>query len=499
MDMETRVTDGLPATEAGARRFSPAPRPRVPASPLPADDQGAYPVEFAGWLPCFTLFGDCGRHPLFAHTRTPPEGYRFIRSQADCEPNAADRGSALDAAARRLYRAVRFAFRSAVSLLGYLRRTGVGPNLRALAAAGRLLFGLYRAGCPIWPTLQFLATRHLPSQVLLPRRPRLLFLTSFPFTFGQHPWVVEIEDVVTLLYPFHRNGQTSRTPIRRSPCLPVVKALLESDSCRGIVTHMRSTAEALPRLFRSEIVAAKTAYIPCGTALPAAGQEHAAGGPVNLLFTCSWHQDPESFFVRGGLDLLESFKTLKERYPRLRLTLRTRLPALEPCFRRILEKCWVRVIDRRLTEDEMEELMRETHLFLLPAARIHVVSVLRAMAHGQVVVVSDGWGFREYVEHGRNGLVVPGRYGKASWMDDDGMLREDYAPLYASDPAVTRGLVEAVSALVEDHELRRRLGRQARQDVATRHTLENWNRGLKEALDSATRRLAPDPRQGGAS
>jgi glycosyltransferase involved in cell wall biosynthesis len=152
----------------------------------------------------------------------------------------------------------------------------------------------------------------------------------------------------------------------------------------------------------------------------------------------------------------------------------------------VLEKCWVRVIDRYLPDDEMDELMRSTHIFVLPAARIHVVSVLRAMAHGQVVVASDGWGFREYVEHGRNGMIVPGRYGKASWMDDEtGLMRENYNLMLTSDSIVTRGLVESISTLIEDQELRRGLGRQARHDVATRYNLENWNRGLKEALDRA--------------
>jgi glycosyltransferase involved in cell wall biosynthesis len=83
-------------------------------------------------------------------------------------------------------------------------------------------------------------------------------------------------------------------------------------------------------------------------------------------------------------------------------------------------------------------------------------------------------------------MIVSGRYGKASWMDDEtGMMRENYNLMLASDSAVTRGLVETISTLVEDHELRRRLGRQARHDVKTRYNLENWNRGLKEALDRA--------------
>ena len=104
---------------------------------------------------------------------------------------------------------------------------------------------------------------------------------------------------------------------------------------------MRSTAEALPKLFGSEIVAAKTAYVPCGTVLPPAAQDHAAGDRLDLLFACSWHQFPVSFFLRGGLDVLRAFEIVQERHPHVRLTLRTRLPDLKPRFRKVLERCWV--------------------------------------------------------------------------------------------------------------------------------------------------------------
>jgi glycosyltransferase involved in cell wall biosynthesis len=134
----------------------------------------------------------------------------------------------------------------------------------------------------------------------------------------------------------------------------------------------------------------------------------------------------------------------------------------------------------------MEALLAESHIFLLPAARIHVVSLLQAMAHGLAVVASDGWGIEEYLTHERNGLVVKGRYGKVSWVDERaGMLREDYGPMLTADAEVVQGLVEAVSRLVEDRALRRRLGLTARRDVQTTYSLERWNRGLQEVFDRA--------------
>ena len=50
---------------------------------------------------------------------------------------------------------------------------------------------------------------------------------------------------------------------------------------------------------------------------------------------------------------------------------------------------------------------------------------------------------------------------------------------------MVQGIVEAVSRLVEDRELRRRLGRAARHDVETHYSLERWNQGLKQVLDRA--------------
>jgi glycosyltransferase involved in cell wall biosynthesis len=130
--------------------------------------------------------------------------------------------------------------------------------------------------------------------------------------------------------------------------------------------------------------------------------------------------------------------------------------------------------------------MRRAHLFLLPAARIHIVSLLKAMAYGQAAVVSDGWGFSEYVNHEHNGMIVPGRYGVTSWEDPEtGMLREDYEPMHVSSPIVVQGLVEAISTLVEDTALRRALGQQARQDIAQRYNLQSWNEGLIRVLDQA--------------
>jgi glycosyltransferase involved in cell wall biosynthesis len=455
-------------------------------------DDDAVPIEFAGWLPIFECSGNCGRHPQFKHTAHPPSGYRFTCSaplrkhvpslwQKSIGPFFQQVGQIVEKSTwliRPFFGAVR-------GVSGVTLR----DRLWVFSAMIRLLLTLRRKGAGLGAILCFLQSRHYQSQLLLARHRGLVFLPSMPYTYGQNPWVIEIEDPTTLFYPLVQNGNTREMRLADSPYFPIIKTLLESRQCKGIITHMKSTARMVSKLFDSETIREKIFYAPLGVKLPERWQHHGDGEKaehINLLFTNSWHQMPGNFFLRGGLDVLAAFEVLHERYPHLRLTLRTHLPGLDVRYHRILEKGWVRVIDRFSSAREMEALLTESHIFLLPAARVHIVSLLQAMAHGLAVVTSDGWGFEEYVTHGRNGLVVKGRYGKVSWVDEEaGMLRENYDPMYKSDPKVVRGLVKAVSRLVENPGLRKRLGRTARLDVQTTYNLERWNAGLKEAFDRA--------------
>ncbi|MFO0878822.1 MAG: glycosyltransferase family 4 protein [Gemmataceae bacterium] len=457
------------------------------------DEQNeATPVEFAGWLPIFEHSGNCGRHPQFTHTARPPEGYHFTWTAP--RPKKLSRfwkGLKNRATAAALAVGKGFlTLRSLATMFVGGPRVGLRNRARVLAALVRLYLRLRRGGARLGPTLRFLQSRHYQSQLLQARTRDLTFLTSFPFTFGQNPWMVEIEDPTTLFFPMVHNGRTSDLRIHESPFFPVVKTLLESDHCKGIVTHMRSTAQLVPKLFGSETIRQKVFYTPLGVQLPARWQKHEGSRrdseEIHLLFINSWHQLPSNFYLRGGLDILEAFDTLRIRYPQLRLTIRSRIPPLDEHYHRILESGWVRVINRFSKAETMADLHAQSHIYLLPAARVHIVSLLQAMSYGLAVVASDGWGFDEYVEHERNGLMVRGRYGKVSWADHEaGLLREDYEPMFTSDPQVVEGIIEAVSRLVEDRQLRARLGRAARSDVETRYNLDNWNAGLKRAFDQA--------------
>ena len=465
-------------------------------------------VLYPGYLP---VFGSDGFHPQYFHYLTnPPAGYEYVYVDRGNLWGAthfvASRVKSLLSAIRNVekLRAViksvktgsvlsQLQSRSLRSLTnspptGKFVHTGLcnlweAPHLAASAI--KLLSSAIGNGAKLGDAIRFIMTRGMLSQLRIPTSVRLALLPTYPYILGQVPWVIAIEDTTTLFGPFVRNGQTASLQISDAPYYPFVKALLESDSCRGIITHVKSTAESIPLLFNNAALRKKIFYIPLGIQLPpmSPSRQKQEDNVIRILFTNSWSQGSTSFYLRGGLDVLEAYSILSSRYPNLRLILRTALPSnLDERYLRIIESCLVKVVDRFLPIDEMQELKSNADIYVLPSARIHVVSILEAMAYGLAVVVSDGWGITEYVENGRDGIVVPGRYGKCSWMDGNGMLREDYSPLFSSDPFVVSGLVDSLSTLIEDRELRKRLGQAGRRDIETRFSIDNWNQGLAKVF-----------------
>jgi glycosyltransferase involved in cell wall biosynthesis len=406
-------------------------------------------VFFAGHL---RPFKHVGRHPQFEHIHNPPLGYEFTTTSDVSSISYAH------------------AFKSLITLS------------RAALANGSTLQDLSR----------FIRSRSLGAQTRFPKT-ALAFLPSTPFILGQAPWVIEIEDTTTLFAPFPRiNGKRvyprliGRDGVYDSGFFPAVKALLESDSCRGIISHVRSTAESIPVLFKNPRLSEKVSHIALGVRPRSVDKPRGSSDTITILFTNSWHQGPTGFYVRGGLDLLEAYAKLQSKNFSVRLIVRSKLPEdLAPRYREIINRCNVVVIDQFLPQQEIELLFATSDIYVLPSARLHVLSLLQAMAHGLAIITSDGWGIPEYVDHERNGLIVPGRYGHVSWMNSNGMLMEDYRSLLTTTPEFAAGLEEALSMLIEYPRMRRQLGETARRDVETKFSLDAWNAGLATAFDRA--------------
>lgn len=104
--------------------------------------------------------------------------------------------------------------------------------------------------------------------------------------------------------------------------------------------------------------------------------------------------------------------------------------------------------------DDMPAVLRAAHIACLPSYREGLPkSLLEAAACGLPIVATDAPGCREIVRHEENGLLVPVRDATA--------------------------LAEALSRLIADADLRRRMGRRGRQIVEAEFSME---RVIRETL-----------------
>jgi len=398
-------------------------------------------------------FKHVGHHPQFEHIHQPPEGYEFVT----------DGGFSL------------------------------GTSIGVMKSLGELFKASITNGSELGAFNRFIRSRSIRAQMSVPSDVKLAFLPSTPFFLGQIPWVIEIEDTTTLFVPFAKIAGKRHDPrifgtdgIYDSGFLPVVKSMLQSAKCRAIICHVRSTAESIPVLFGDPALAKKVVHIPLGIEpRPTVSRAH-HNESITMLFTNSWNQAATGFYLRGGLDVLEAYSSIYAQNRRVRLIVRSKLPEdLAPRYREIIECCNVQVIDGFLSTEQIEALFSSADIYVLPSARLHVVSILQAMAYGLAVVVSDGWGIAEYVDHGTNGCIVPGRYGTCSWMDSRGILKEDYRPLFSPNAAVAENLTQVLLNLIDREDLRRQLGEAAIEAVATKFSIARWNRGLAQAFTQA--------------
>ena len=293
--------------------------------------------------------------------------------------------------------------------------------------------------------------------------------------FRREPWIVEVEYAGALVgvRPQHF-GRFRR----------VAHRLLASPYCRRIVCWSEAGRRSLADLGR-ERIEEKTDVVHYAVP-PKPAVRHPAPGRVKLLFVGSGTSG--GAFEGRGSEIFEVFVALRERYRHLDLVVRSDVPAYIRERYGGLEG--LRIIDRPVPAAVLEQEFQTADIFLFPSYHTLPSTILEAMSYELPVVTIDSWANAEYVQDGITGLIVsrpqtlPAHYGgtrQPSFLDESfrGAVRRP-------DPECVAALTAAVAALIEQPDLRRRLGRGARYEVEHgMFSLARMNASLSRVFDEA--------------
>lgn len=270
------------------------------------------------------------------------------------------------------------------------------------------------------------------------------------------PHCIVVEDYITLFFPHLHNGSNFDFDYKTFNLMQAYKEAFEDDNFRGVVCHMHQTLESIDKMFGySEKISKKLHYLPLAYESNIKKIKTTNKERIVLTFTNSFGGEKNNFPLRGGLETLMMFKELYESgHKNVFLNLIGALNIESNLLKWFVDCENVTIHNSNtvihgrpmITDDVIHNVLLDTDIFLIPACRIHSMSVVRALCYGNVVIGSNGWGFNEFLHEDSccNGQEM------SSYLED-GMLKERYS-LHLEQPnnVLLDSLKNKIIDLIED-------------------------------------------------
>jgi glycosyltransferase involved in cell wall biosynthesis len=280
----------------------------------------------------------------------------------------------------------------------------------------------------------------------------------------KEPWILDMfGDPPSIL-----SGVNESFP--RALWAAIVRRILASGYCRKIVVRFRVHEEEFLSYFGDERLAHKLQVVYWGVPKKDFVKEYDENR-VRLLFVNSSNfNQAEHFALKGGHELLAAFSELSRRYDNLELVVRSGVPPRVRAELRDNKK--VRLIDQPVPWHELEREWRSADIFVLPTWVTPAQGLLDALSYELPIVTTDVGGNSEIVEDGKTGFLAP---------------RRTATPV---DRELAESLCQKLSILVENPELRRTMGKEARRIAEEKFSIDRRNECLRGILDEATNKEA---------
>jgi hypothetical protein len=303
------------------------------------------------------------------------------------------------------------------------------------------------------------------------------------------PHCVVIEDYITLFFPHIHNGSNSNFSPEKFKLLPAYERIFEDRAFRGIICHMKQTLESINKIFNyNKRISEKLFYLPLAYDSGITQIKETNPKKIVLTFTNSFGGQENNFPLRGGLECLLAFKQLyEEGNNNLFLNLTGALKIndyllkwLKDCDNVIIHEPDTVVHQREmLTDDTIHKIILDTDIFLIPACRIHSMSVVRALCYGNVVIGSNGWGFNEFLD---KDYCCTGQE-KSSYIEN-GILKENYS-LYLEKPNqnLLSSIKNKIFDLIKDPKKIDKIKKQNLLNSKERFSIEKRDLILEEILE----------------
>jgi glycosyltransferase involved in cell wall biosynthesis len=307
----------------------------------------------------------------------------------------------------------------------------------------------------------------------------VLTFASNHLVFRREPWVADIgriwEVVGYNLRHFRRYQE-------------IVEEAFAADNCKGVLCWTSFSKDTCLSNLNCRGFAHKIDAIPLAV-VPRNFTKEFDDSRVRLFFIGSANLAGQ-FELRGGKEVLEAFDLLSLKYKNIELVIRSDMSAeTRRRYRRQLSHPRVRVIDGLLPWRDVEKIYQTSDIFFFPCHYESWQITLEAMSYELPVITIDLEGVSEFVKDGETGYLVA-ESGRVPQIEDGLPVSQTYPEVLRAlrnpDPRLVNDLVQKASLLIEDGDLRRKMGAAGRRRVEHgENSLGYRNAKLKEVFDRA--------------
>ena len=187
------------------------------------------------------------------------------------------------------------------------------------------------------------------------------------------------------------------------------------------------------------------------------------------------------FYDKGCNDLQEAFKILNKKYPnKISLKIKGNVPEDKK-----LNLSNVKYLERIEDPKEFyEEIFGDCDIYVQPTTvDSYGVSIEEAMSTGLPIVCTDDFTLPELVQDGHNGFLVK---SEIHWYDYRFDFKEYVENKEKPHPQTVKELVDKISILIEDPELRKKMGENSFNLVDSgKFSVKERNKKLKRIYEEA--------------
>jgi len=297
--------------------------------------------------------------------------------------------------------------------------------------------------------------------------------------FDDVPWVVDFEFVNALVG--YGNIRT---------CKKEVEKTLRSQFCKKILPWSDWSKKTMECSLDCKYLEEKIEKVNLAVKRKSLPQKKDTGR-VRLLFVGSTNPpNSHNFELKGGIEAIEAFVKLSERYDCLDLVVRSWVP--KEILSRYSQIANLRFCCTPLSSSALADLYASSDIFLFPSHTNLGMAILEAMSYELPVVSLDVYDIPEAVQDMKTGLLLepskdvpyytwngsPNHFDKRFW-----------SAIGRSKSSLVSKLVEAVSLLIENDSLRRNMGVEGKRQVEDGvFSLEHRNRKIRKIFEESLKK-----------